>query len=219
MATISSKLSDSIRDAVDKLSNILVCYKGEWVYMSGINNDWSVSLTPIKNGIYNNSAFVVNLSQVDEKDLLFAYYPLGFVKTSKSLYYASRIPLRKNKFGLRQENLEFAEVFKGLGDNFTPNRVWENILVSGNLHDLLAGPSGKFADAVDSLNAGKDFAIFHRDFAIKRATRWVAQIYYKTSPAGEVDIRNLAGELYPSYVHLKERLVEECGVPSRYFSN
>jgi hypothetical protein len=189
------------------------------MWMAGINNDWSVSLTPIKNGIYNNAAIAVNLSQVDEKDLLFAYYPLGFVQAYNSLYYASRVPIRKNKFGLRQDNLEFAEVFKAPGDIVTPNRIWENALVGGTLHELLVGPKGKFTDAVDSLNAGKDFAIFHRDFAVKRATRWVAQIYYKTSPAGEIDIRNLVGELYPSYVHLKERLEEECGVPSRYFNN
>lgn len=200
----------------EKMCNMIACYKGEWVYINTINPNGQADYYPLSKGYIGGGAQeYMDFARTDVNDLKFAEYPLGFGRLNGVLYYVSRVPVRKNKFGLRSDNISFTSLDGVKIDR--DHNLFDQSLHDHVLEDILKGVHPTFMDARERIIRGnfKDVS-FDRDFALVRATRYVANLFYKTDPCGEISLRDDSGELYPSFDHLYERLIYSARVPSDF---
>lgn len=213
MASVLDKyVSGNFRDAAEKMVSCVALYKGDWVYilqwLGGRGNEGTaeiVYLDPNKGG----ERQVVNFAKAPEDDLQMGPYPLGFVVQRGNLYYTTRAPVRKNRFGLRDDNMMWHLVANGPvafdGGRIripTMTDAWN----TGELFPLLKGEYSP-KKHLEEIKAGKlSFAPLSRDFAAVRVTKNTCSLYYKTEVAGELDLETKKISLYPSFDHLKERV-------------
>jgi len=218
MTTVAEKFAENPRDAVEKLSNIILRYKNNWVQMATLTEDLSASVFGLKGGTIRSLPDQISLRSIDTKDFDVSTYPLGYMSTEQGLYYLSRIPLRRNRFGLRSENTQVDMVWADVELGSLRSIIYDHGVAYGSLCETLEGNYSSFEECMSSVgNGSREASAFSHDFAVKRATRYVSLLMYKTDVAGELSVRDGCGELYPSFVHLAERAVL-AGVPTSYLS-
>jgi hypothetical protein len=200
----------------EKMCNMVACYKGDWIYLNSISPSGNVEYWPLSRGYIGGvGGDIINLGNTDVNDIKFTEYPLGFGRLDGIVYYVSRVPVRKNRFGLRADNISFTRLDGVRIDRDT--NLFDRSLSDNVLENILKGVHPSFQAARDSIIRGDSLdRSFDRDFALVRATRYVANLYYKTDACGEISLRDQTGELYPSFDHLYERLVYSCRVPPEF---
>ena len=201
-------VSNNFRDAAEKMQGVIGSYKGNWVYLSNWQRDRGIAeVTPIDPDRVHNKD-LVDFAKVDAKDFSFGPYSLGFCVANGDLYYASRTPLRKNKFGLRDDNITWELVaspkkIEGPMRNEPFAASWRQ----GTLHKMLTNDYNGLKYAVRELQPVKTlFSPISRDFALVRIGLRLCGLFYKTEQVGEVDLTTGAVTLYPSFDHLQERV-------------
>jgi hypothetical protein len=215
MVTVNERHGGAAGLIREKMSHMLACYKGDWIYIGSISPSGNAEYWPLSRGyIGGGGGDVFNIANTDVNDIKFAEYPLGFGRHNGSLYYVARVPVRKNRFGLRGDNISFTPI-GGVREQ-RDNTMFDQALHGHVLENILKGVHPSFQDARASIKAGAKDASFDRDFALVRATRYVANLYYKTDVCGEISLRDTYGELYPSFDHLQERLIYSCRVPKDF---
>lgn len=210
MPSVTEKyVSNNFGDAHEKMSHAIAYFKGEWVYLSNWRRNSGVAdVTPIDPE--KLSPFLVDFSKEFAENFCFGPYPLGFCVVDDVLYYASRSPVRKNKFGLREDNIMWAAI---IDDEVPKHRVASPFATawrSGALYRMLNGEYPGFKKALKSLQSAKImFEPISRDFALVRGGLHFCGLFYKTTRVGEVDLKTGKLELYPSFDHLQERVTRE----------
>lgn len=211
MVSMTEKyVSNNFRDAAEKMQGCIGLYKGDWVYI----NNWHPGgsplafATPINSERMHNRE-LVDFSKVKAEDFSFGPYPLGFCEASDDLYYVSRAPLRKNKFGLREDNMSWTLVASAQENNLEGLRgapfsaSWRQ----NTLYNMLTGKYDGFRSATLKFKSLKVvFAPINRDFALVRVGLQLCGLFYKTEQVGEVDLKTGQIHLYPSFDHLQERV-------------
>jgi hypothetical protein len=215
MVTVNERYGGAGGLIREKMSHMLACYKGEWIFIGSVSVSGNAEYWPLSRGyIGGGGGDIFNLANTDVNDIKFAEYPLGFGRHDGTLYYVSRVPVRKNRFGLRGDNISFTPIDGVRGDRDVA--LFDQALHNHVLENILKGVHLSFGEARAIVRAGAKDASFDRDFALVRATRYVANLFYKTDVCGEVSLRDEFGELYPSFDHLQERLVYSCRVPTNF---
>lgn len=222
MASVYERFATAA-DLTNKLQGVVAKYKDEWIWTSHISATGRMEYYVIADQTGPDFEVKnIDLTRVDEDDLNYKDFQLGYCVSDGTLFYVSRYPLRKYKFGLRDDNTEFTPIpgnpdvprdIRGKG-----NREFARTIQNGSLRQTLRGQYMPFKSAVQELKEGKLNAIpFDREFAVVRATMRMASIYYKTDPIGEFDLKTGEIELYPSYNHMFERLdALKTGKVSKY---
>jgi hypothetical protein len=209
MPTMTEKyVSNNFRDAAEKMQGVIGNYNGEWVYLSNWQRDRGIAEISFLDFNKLHHKDIVDFSKVDAKDFSFGPYPLGFCVVKGDLYYASRNPVRKNKFGLRDDNIAWHLVA-------SPNKIdgpirpepFHGAWREGSLHSMLSNKYNGLKYAVRELQPLKTlFAPISRDFALVRIGLRLSGLFYKTEQVGEVDLTTGSVHLYPSFDHLQERV-------------
>jgi len=204
-------VSNNFRDAAEKMAGVIGNYKGEWVYLANWQRERGIAeVSPVDpDKVLDKS--LVDFTKVDAKDFSFGPYSLGFCEVNGDLFYASRTPVRKNKFGLRDDNIAW-ELVASPKKIDGPMRAepfgaaWRQ----GTLHKMLINDYKGLKYAVRELQPIKAlFAPISRDFALVRIGMRLCGLFYKTEQVGEVDLTTGAVNLYPSFDHLQERVVRD----------
>lgn len=208
MVSMTEKyVSNNFQDAAEKMNGVIGLYKGEWVYLSNWRRGTGLAeiayIDPAKQGIRD----AIDFAAVKAEDFSFGPYLLGFCESSGELYYVARDPVRKNKFGLRDDNMGWTPIMEEEGDprgrpnNF--NAAWRD----GTFFKMLTGDYDGLAKAVKKFKSAKvRFAPINRDFALVRVGLNLCSLFYKLEQVGEVDLTNAQVNLYPSFDHLQERV-------------
>lgn len=212
VSVIEKYVSGNAKDAQEKINNCLALYKGEWVYIRQyVGGRAGEVLADVQyiDPKYGGRRDHVNLAKTKEEDFSLGPYPLGFIRHRNALYYTARAPVRKNRFGLRDDNMSWTLVSaeptvqpdgRLRGPGLT--EAWQG----GSLFPLLIGDFNP-EQRIKEIAAGETyFAPIARDFAIVRVSRSLCSLYYKTEVAGEFDLTTKKLSLYPSFEHLKERV-------------
>jgi len=204
-------VSNNFRDAAEKMAGVIGNYKGDWVYLANWQRERGIAeVSPVDPDKVLNKT-LVDFTKVDAKDFSFGPYSLGFCEVNGDLFYASRAPVRKNKFGLRDDNITW-ELVASPKKIDGPMRAepfgvaWRQ----GTLHKMLINDYKGLKYAVRELQPIKAlFAPISRDFALVRIGMRLCGLFYKTEQVGEVDLTTGAVNLYPSFDHLQERVVRD----------
>lgn len=209
MVSMTEKyVSNNFRDAAEKMANVIGLYKGDWVYVSNWHPGSGVAhVTPIyADAAHHKTA--VDFSTVKAEEFSFGPYPLGFCEANDELYYVSRDPVRKNKFGLREDNMSWTLIASkdDIEHKLRPSpfsAAWRQ----NTLYNMLRGEYDGFKVAASKFKSIKVlFAPINRDFALVRVGLQLCGLFYKTEQVGEVDLKTGQVHLYPSFDHLQERV-------------
>lgn len=199
-----------IRDAQEKYSACIVSYKKEWYYIAEIDQRWSAIAYKLADGMIGNGMPVkVPLTKTTMDELNYNEFPLGFATHGKSCYYISRAPIRKNKHGLREDNMVIYDVATG---QVVPRMYMEFIR-----HKILLQPlENEYPTFLEACKTAAENGVgltypFHRDFAIRRTSLRSCLLLYRLKIVGEVDFATGLVELYPSYHYMYERLAQRLG--------
>lgn len=209
MTSMTEKyVSNNFRDAADKMQGVIGNYKGEWVYLSNWRRENAIADVLYLDPAKMPNKTIVDFAKVDANDFSFGPYRLGFCVSNGELFYASRDPVRKNKFGLREDNISWHLIASPNKIDGPPrpapfNPAWRE----GSLHKMLTNDYKGLKHAICELQPLKVlFAPITRDFALVRVGLRLAGLYYKTEQVGEVDLSTGLVHLYPSFDHLQERV-------------
>lgn len=215
-------LSLNTRDAHDKLRQCIVWSEGEWIYISGYGaNSFSFDYQSVAYDEDGSPKFqrVGDLSKISEKDFSVGPYTLGMAnygnkQIGQGVYFLSRRPVRRNKFGLREDNCEITHV-AGQAIDTRMSKAFGRLLHTNAMADMLKGVYPSFEECIDKIRGGSLLcSAFNRSFAVNRTGLRTMNLIYRTNIIGEVSITKGAIELYPGYGHMKERCELINGCPS-----
>jgi hypothetical protein len=195
------------RDCQDKLRDCVAKYKDKWVFLSSYVEEGIIFARYIS----ENEQFFIDLRRTPAEELSIGPYSLGMANAGPNkVYYLSRTPVRKNRLGLRQDNMSIEPVshipdIELRGRNELWAEVWrgpefpiKNVLDRQYPKYLqICGEMAKFQRTAGA---------FDPHFCIVAATARVGQLKYKTNVVGEVALSTGEISLYPSSSHLVQRL-------------
>ena len=200
------------RVAQEKISNCYAILRNRWVYLSAYHGGRGVFEVIDVDEQGSEERSLEDLSAINYADLKFGPYPLGYIhfKKSREIVYVSREPVRKNKFGLRSDNISFTKFgqIEPIKNNRGEDGVnYWNRLWGGEILQLFRNKRDPLEVAFKALQ-DEGQAVFSADFAGKQVTRRVASIYHRLSVTGEMDLKDGVVSLYPSYGHLLEKATD-----------
>ena len=163
-------VSNNYRDAAEKMAGVIGNYKGEWVYLSNWIRETPSAEVAFIHPDKLHDRQRIDFSKVKAADFSFGPYSLGFCEVNNELYYASRDPVRKNKFGLREDNISWALVATSIDiDGVLRRSPFSPAWREGSLHKMLSGKYDGLKKAIAKFKAlSVLYAPINRDFALVR---------------------------------------------------
>lgn len=218
VSVASHLFSNNIRDAHEKLRGCIVSYQGKWWWLQEYLDDWTVLLTStdIDQDTGNSREVTsVDLSRTSPNAFLVGPFSLGMANfKGAGVYFVARRPLRRNKFGLREENCDIVHV-AGESHSERVTRSFSALYSSNALDTMLKGIYPSFKNCLTAIQTNQTWAVaFNRAFALERVGLKLIVLKYRTTSIGEVDLNTGAIDLYPSHGHMVDRCKAIQGCPS-----
>jgi hypothetical protein len=161
---------EDIRQLYDRS---LVLYKNKPVYINDIGNDGDVQFLDLFSQRIRTAAFSM-------KDFTAPLRRLGFINTMGSVVYASRIPIRRYKVGLSEENVKF----DSLGVNYLKGKADTIARLTGlsvpEIGDALFNKYPSLEEAISFVRKFKGAMAFDKQFAVSSE----GGLFYKTQLVG-----------------------------------
>jgi len=194
-------------DCREKLSSCVVKYKGSWGYLGRYLTATQAHFTALGGP---NVQDTIDLAKTPVEDFEVGPYNLGMVNVPNAVLFTSRDPQRKNRLGLREDNLAYRLVWTNDHDTTDRllNNLWTKLLFDKEapLYQTMNRVYPKYSAVVHNILKGEITGqAFSPHFAAVRVTAKTAHLFYKADIIGEIDLTNSEITLYPSFAHLKQR--------------
>lgn len=195
-------------DCREKLANCVAKFRGQWGYLGRYLAATQAAFNPL--GCPRDAQEIVDLSKVTVDEFEVGPYNLGMVNFPDIVLFTSRDPQRKNRLGLREDNLASRIVWSDSHDasDRLINNMWTKLLFDAEapLYQTLRRNYPKYSAVLNSIYKGDTTAqAFSPHFAAVRVTSKAAHLFYKADVVGEIDLLNGEITLYPSFAHLQQR--------------
>lgn len=197
-------------EAERRLHNTIVGFDGLPVHVVDVQGGRNIRVG-FRVHPYGESSDVVYEELDDPRFNRFETLPLGFVNyfdrsTGLNTAYAERLPVRRQKQGISNENLNTATLIGGIRLDYT------RVTRSDAFVEMVTGVYPTMTDALEHMIPGSSVAV-SREYAIHQSESGMLSLYWRREQVGII----FKGEIYvqPGRQYLTESIIECPNLPDR----
>lgn len=184
----------SVRDLKTMYQRSLILWKNQPCYVSDITEDYKFTLFDLGTQKYKRVKWI-------PENFVPPSVRIGYVNLGTNCVYMHRIPARRYKIGLNEENIELVQQEHELSraEKEMANHILGR-MDSINLYNSLMGNYPGIENALEEAVENNGYVAFDKQFAIGPNK----DIYYKGKRVGE--FREGGVQFYSGYSHLSKAL-------------